>query len=153
MSKSLGDFGTERDPIDAEFNYFSVPIRVNPDVSETHFVDLAEDGASIKESDPSAVTILKRFVRSVIHPEDFDTFWGLAQQNRQTAEDVMEVCNKVMERVTERPTGQPSTSSGGRRRTKRRSKGRSLDPAFRVLDGRPDLQEVVALRLEAQHAG
>lgn len=153
MSRNLGEFGIERESIDAAFSYFGSPIRVNPDVSELDFVDLAEDGADIKEDDPRSVTILKEFVRKVVHPEDFDHFWALAKQHRQTTIELMGTTKAVMEAVTERPTGQPPTSLGGRRKTRRRSKGRSYDPAFRVLAGRPDLQDAVALRLEARHAG
>ncbi len=148
--KNLGKFGKEKEALEASFDYFDETIRVNPSISEVALMDLTEEGMEIKEDDPRALVIIKDYIRSVVHPEDFDKFWAVSRRERQGIQDLMEIAQSLIEAVAERPTGQPQTSSGGRRRTRRKSKHRSSHPAFRVLDGRPDLQESVAMALEAR---
>lgn len=149
---NLGDFGQQRDGIDISFTYFGDEIRVNPDLSELDVLDFMEQASSMDDEDPRSVHILKGFFRSLLHPDDFETFWGSARRNRQRVDDIQNVAKAVIEAISARPTSQPSDSSPGRRHTARKSRAVSSGKVLNRLAGRPDLQLAVVKRQEARHA-
>lgn len=156
----LGDLsGEEVDPVDAEFTYFGVTIRVNPDLNETMVVDLLEAADEIEVDDPGQLLAAKDYVRDHIHPDDFDTFWQMAITKRQGLGQVMRVCWGILEAVTDRPTSPPSDSSGGQPATRTKSAGgasardiaKSFVEEFEQV-GRPDLANQVMLAVESREA-
>jgi hypothetical protein len=150
MSK-LGDFGEVHEPLaEASFGFFGEDVRINPGMSELEFVDFMEAAADLDESNPAAMKMIKGLFRNLVHPEDFDVFWQAAKANRQTIGDLFGVWQKVTEALTARPTGQPADSSGGQSTTPVKSKGDSYSRALTLLEGRPDLQDVVVRKQEAR---
>lgn len=150
---SLGQFGETRDGLVDTFGYFGHEVRVNPDLSELDIIDFMETALSVDNQDPKAILILKKFLRELIHPDDFDVFWDAARANRQRVEDVQAVTKAIIEAVTGRPTGQPSDSSRGPSNMLTTSKGTSSDRVLTRLDGRPDLQLALVKARQARRAG
>jgi hypothetical protein len=173
-----GDFGTQRDAVDADFRYFGETIRVHPDASDLHHAELmlvatGIDLGDIDIDDPTTWTneqaaalqkandAVLQAIRGQIHPDDWDRFFKTAKTNRQSTFDLMAVSQKVAEAVAGFPTGQPSASSAGRPNTRRSSKGagssrRAAQSARRALrligDDRPDLQMAAVRAYEAKVA-
>jgi hypothetical protein len=162
VTKSIGDLGTARDPVDLTFGYFGLVIRVHPEASDLELVDFMLAAGSIDEGDEvKGSQALGRYLKGLVHPDDWDTFWAAAKGNRQTLTDLMQTAHAVIEAVSGFPTTQPSGSSTGRRSTGRRSRGgsssvergqRETRRAMQLLQGRPDLQLVVAEAAEARAA-
>ena len=166
------------EPVTATFTYFGKKIRVNPNLTETMVVDLLEAGEDIGVDDPRQLVAAKDYVRDHMHPDDFDTFWEAAQANRQSIQDVIRVCWKLLERITERDPTQPPGSSDGRPATSQSSPAGASAPAtesspvnpapaaqqgnlWEVADhfiekyesqGRPDLANQIALAAESREA-
>lgn len=149
----IGDFGEAQPELDATFGYFGEKIRVNPTMNELDMFDFVESAKDMDDMDPEAIVAVKNYLRGMIHPDDFDRFWLTAKKNRQGMEDLFKLTQKIVEKVADRPTKSPSSSSSGRRKTGRKSKQGSSSRALTLLEGRPDLQEVVVRRQEAQAAG
>ena len=93
------------------FTYFDTELRTNPVFSQLDVVDFMETAANFDEKDPRAMPVVKVFLKSVLHEDDFETFWKLAKANGQDVADVMEVARVLVEAVVDRPTGRPSGSS------------------------------------------
>lgn len=172
----LGSLGRARDPIDAEFDYFGHTIRVHPDASDLVFADFMDQARSIAGKDLEEINLagmdtVADLLRKQVHPDDWDTLWRVAKENRQSVVDLMQTARSIVEAVSGFPTGQPSVSSGGRKKTKRKSKGRSskqvgtalvssMDTyrdrqearALEMLAKRPDLQTAVLRAREARLA-
>lgn len=157
MSRDLGQV-TEAPEVAEEitFSYFGATIRVNPEYSELDLVDFVEAGSTVDEKNPQAIILIKTFYRSVIHPDDFETFWQLAKRNRQDVAKLAKTYAKIVEGLTDRPTSPPSDSSDGRPKTATTSTGAAWTDftpegrqAMATLRGRPDLQRHVVLREEA----
>lgn len=147
----LGSFGVARDTAAPDdFEYFGVVIRTNPAATDLALTDFMEHAGAVDEKDPGVITIVKDFMRDLIHPDDFDKFWGLARRNGQTTEDLLAVQKAVVSAVVGRPTGRPSGSSGGRRRTPAKSRAGSSSRVINRLAGRPDLQLAVVAAQEAR---
>ena len=116
---------------------------------------LAEMGRAIR----GGYLLIKDSLQRVIHPDDWPTYWKLARENGQQIKDLMtdlkRVTAAVVEAETGFPTRQPSASAGGHVNTPQRSAvGSSLGPdkALVLLRGRPDLQEFVVAKEEAEAA-
>lgn len=156
----LGDLGKDRVPPGDDdgytFGWFGLEVRVNPEGStDLAFVDFLEHAMGVDEEDPQSALIVKQYLRDVIHPDDFDEFWKLAREHRQTTEDLMVVAAEVVSGVIGRPI-QPSSDSGpGTSPIGVKSKDGSYLRAMERLKGRPDLQNVVAMSAEreARRAG
>ena len=155
----LGNYGAEHPEITATFGWFGATIRVHPDLSDLAFLDLIptmEMGGADMTTDfalvAGLVDAVKAMATALVHPEDFDEFWGLAKKNRQTMEDIADLGAQLIEATTDRPTGLPSDSSDGQQATGTSSTGDSSSRALRLLEdrGRPDLAVAV---LRAQEAG
>jgi hypothetical protein len=157
-SRHLGSLGKTKAAVDIDFDWFGTTIRANPSLSDLAFVEFIDRAKGLpalmsgnldefdQTSTLDAVALVMNFVRLSIHPEDFDEFWALAKTNGQNGEDVAAVCKAVVEAATGFPTSRPSDSARGRSNTGRRSTRKSssaVEHAMRLLDGRPDLQQVV----------
>ena len=143
----LGDFGTQRDKVEDTFGYFGETVRVHPDLTDLALLEIGRTATSMgpDTTGGEAIGFVFDLVRSLVHPDDFDTFWKLAKSNRQTVEDLTNLSMGLIEAVTERPTEQPSSSSAGPASTGTRS---GVDSSLRVqrdmeAAGRPDLALVV----------
>jgi len=173
----LGSFGTRRDPVDADFDYFGETIRVHPDASDLDHAELMIVAASIDVGDmdlydPKSWTPEQRAaaqkandaalnaLRGGIHPEDWERFFKTAKKNRQKLTDLMSLSEAISEAATGFPTGQPSDSSPGRPDTTPKSRDTSSSRravkaarrALKELDGRPDLQMAPVHAYEAKVA-
>lgn len=146
----LGTFGVPHADEQDTFTYFDAEVRVHPDLSDLLLHDFMEQAASIDETDPAAMTLVKDFIRSMIHPGDFEQFWALAKAKRQNTADVMGIAKGLFAAVTARPTGRQSGSSRGRAATRRKSKAGLSSPVLGRLSGRPDLQLAVVAAQEAR---
>lgn len=145
----LGKFGNPHPPMEASFDYFDVPIRVHPDLSDVTVMDLFSTLSGTGNGEKVS-TSLRSVATTLVHPEDVDEFWVLVKANRQTATDLGELAVELLAALTGRPTQQPSDSSDGLQPTEESSKDVSSSQALRLLEGRPDLQ-VAVLRSEEAH--
>jgi hypothetical protein len=150
----LGDFGTERDVVEAEFGYFGATIRVNPDITDVGVLEVFAALGEMSEDSEAVLVMseLRSAVATMVHPDDIERFWELAHRNRQTSEDIGSLASKLIEGLAGRPTKQPSDSSGGLPTTDTSSPAASSSPALRALAGRPDLQLAVVRAEEARQA-
>jgi hypothetical protein len=96
------------------FDYFGEELRVSPDLTDADLLDFLEVQADLKADDPKAGPIVKSFLRTVVHVDDFDRFWALAKQHRQSVDERSETAFKLIEAaVNGTPTEQSSDSSAG----------------------------------------
>lgn len=151
----IGSFGAGRDPAPADeehtVEWFGVDIRVDPDgATDLAYLDFMEQAMNVDEHDPKAATIVKTYLREIIHDDDFDTFWSLARKNRQTVQDLMVVVAEIVSFFSGRPPRPSSDSQSGQSPTAARSKDGSYSQAIEHLSGRPDLQNVVVMAAEAR---
>jgi len=180
MTRHLGSLGKRRASLDADFEWFGVTIRANPDVSpELELADFMKRASTIDLGEvdadnltpeqiakaAGAMEAVTELIRPLIHPDDFDTFWSLAKRNRQDIEDLMNVAMQLVEVASGFPSGRPSSSSAGRSRTRQKSKAGSSrrvsmpadgspDPiatrALSLVPGRPDLQAAIVRAHESR---
>jgi hypothetical protein len=151
MGGSLGSFGTPREAYDETFDYFGKEVRVHPDLSDLALLEFAELGAGLSDaSGRDAIAAVWAMLRNLVHPDDFDMFWAAARANRQTLEDLTDLCEALVEAVAERPTKRPSDSSDGQRSTGASSGDVYSLPAVQRLErqGRPDLALMVVEAVE-----
>ena len=164
-TRSIGSLGTQKDPVDLNFEYFGLVVRVHPDVSDLELVEFMMAAADIDETDEvKGMVALSRYLHGLVHPEDWDGFWRAAKGNRQTLTDLMGTAQAIISAVSGFPTGQPSDSAPGRPSTRRKSKAASSSQprrprqdsdtgrALQLLEGRPDLKVIVADAYEAREA-
>lgn len=166
---TLGSFGRAYDRIELDFQFFGATIRVNPSVSKAAMVEfLAEAGGVNQNDEVAGARVIMQFMREIVHPEDFDTFWGLAKRERQDPEaDLMPIGHAVMEAVAGFPTGEPSGSAPTPTVTAARSvvdlplpdmpvpnfgAETAAGKALAALRKRPDLQEMVVQAQEQKVA-
>jgi hypothetical protein len=151
---SLGRFGVAKDAVDDDtFDYFEHQIRVNPEFGELELADFLEAATAVDEENVSAsMGLIKGTLRSMVHPDDFDTFWGTAKRERQGILDLMAVLQAVVEAVADRPTQRPSDSSDGPQLTSVSSAGGSSSRVIRrlVAEGRPSVALMVRQASEAR---
>lgn len=125
----LSDAAPAREPVDARFTYFGERFRVNPDLSEVDVMDFMDEAQHVNPDDPTAFTLVKRWVAATVHPEDFTRFWKLSRSKRQDSTSIMALMWQILDGVTDLPTGQPSDSSGGLPNTSQNSPAGSSAPA------------------------
>lgn len=151
---SLGSFGEETtDPVEVDtITYFDTELRINPELTDADMFDFMEMAGDLDEQDPRAALALKNLMRQVF-ADDFDRFWSLAKQHRQSVDQRMTVVMKVIEAVSARPTGRSTDSAGGPKTTAATSMVDFAAAAQRKLEeaGRPDLA-VAALRFKQAQA-
>lgn len=169
MTRSLGDLGTPHELVDLTFDYFGVVIRVNPLASDLDLVGFMIEAAEVDELDENkAVQAVARYLKGLVHVEDWDTFWRQAKANRQAMPDLMLLGETIVEAVSGVPTSPPAASSGGRQNTNSKSKGgsssrrtprrgaSSADDTRRALEvvpeGRDDIKEFLVMAQENRAA-
>jgi hypothetical protein len=164
----IADFGGEGYDITTidTFGWYGEDIRTNPDFTPLDLIDLAEEleatqkDATSLQAQLALPGMIKRQLRMIIHPGDFDKFWSIAKEKRIGPETLMVVMEKVIEYITGRPTQQQSDSGNGLRNTTTSSESTRNAPvsplsaleervAEREMSGRPDLR--LALVNIAEH--
>lgn len=150
MGQHIGDFGTVRDlaPVEvATFGYFGKTYRTHPEMADDYaMADLSELIVSVDTLDGlGQLAALKRLLRLMIHPEDFDEVWRVGRENRQDFDDIAELAKALLVAASGRPTERPADSSAGPQPTPANSGGDSSLRVQREFEakGRPDLALVV----------
>lgn len=136
------------------FDYFGEELKVSPDLTDADLLDFLELQAELKADDPKAGPVVKSFLRTVVHPDDFDRFWALGKQHRQSVDERAEAAFKLIEAAVKgTPTERSSDSSAGLQRTDSSSTDDSSLRAQRRLEdkGRADLAVAVKQRRDALH--
>jgi hypothetical protein len=160
VGKRKGRLGRERPPLDIEFDYFDEVIRVHPyatDAVEAEFMeaatgvnladlvglDLTQFTAldrgeqahilqKMSEAQQNAYRALKKALRELIHPDDFERYWDVGnkhgQQIRDRSADIKAITEWVLDEITDFRTGQPSGSAGGQPTTQPQSAADSSSP-------------------------
>lgn len=129
------------------FPWFGVSIRVNPAISDAALIDLIEEHGELdltnKEDAVKAAIAVKVFVRSVVHPQDFDDFWKLGKEHGYTMEQFAEVAGMIVQEITADPTEESNDSSPGPSATVTKSTADGYKATIEELEseGRPDLAE------------
>lgn len=166
MTRSLGTLGTPHDAIDASFDYFGVVVRVHPNAGDLELIEFMMDAAQVDALDQmKAMASISRYLKGLVHPDDWDVFWRTAKANRQTMDDLMMLGQRIVSEASGFPTQPHTGSSGGQSTIEPRSKvtssGAAGTPARREADtrraldlvsGRPDLKEVYLMADEARVA-
>ncbi len=200
MGRNIGTLGVPREPLDLEFTYFDgVVIRVHPqasDSTEVEFLALVGDaqmealeevdldevddgqaGPTVDVAVIRSVQALMDGLRSMIHPDDWRTYWEVGkkhgQQTRDRMADLKAITKAVMEATTDFPTRLSSGSTAGPAAMPGNSTAGSSSPAtaastadtvraaapvsgtdqaLALLRGRPDLQEFILDAEEVQAA-
>lgn len=141
--------GAARDPVDATFTYFGDRFRVNPDLTEVTVVDLMDRASAVEELSEEGMRMAKDWLREHVHPEDFNAFWKLARNHRQTVTDLLTTAWQILGGITQRPTSPPSDSSGGRSNTTPNSVATSSGPVGVASD---DLRSRYLQQIERHEA-
>jgi hypothetical protein len=123
------------------------------ELSFEEFMDMAASIEGVE--DTRAFGAVRAFVRTILHPEDFNTWWRLVRTHRQDITAQMEFAKWVLEQVTGHPTERLSGSVDGQPPTGPNSTGDvSLRVQHRLEDqGRADLALVVLAKREADAQG
>ena len=159
---NIASFGTpQAEEVEPDtFEYFGETIRLNPNFSELDYLDFMEEAGSIDEMSIQAIGVTKRFLKAMVHPDDFGLWWEVARKNRQGIQDLLVIANKLLTVMTGRPTEAPSGSLAGRQVTTVSSKLDSSSPESpltdmdrRVIDrklaeGRPDMANAALMAAE-----
>lgn len=137
------------------FGYFGEELRISPDLTDADLLDFLELQGELKATDPKAGAIVKAFLRTVVHVDDFDRFWALAKQHRQSVDERSETAFKLIEAAVGIPTERSSGSPAGPLRIVESSTDDSSLRAQRRLEesGRADLAVAVLQRREALQTG
>lgn len=126
MARSLGSLGTPKEPVDLTFDYFGVVIRVHPSASDLDLVGFMLEAAEVEAVDENkAMQATARYLKGLIHEEDWDTFWAAAKGNRQVLQDLLMLGEQIVEAVAGVPTEPPLSSASGRLNTEPKSKADS----------------------------
>jgi hypothetical protein len=157
---ALGNGLGQSEPVPADgewpevvtFPWFGTPIRVNPGITDTALVDLIEESGEMDDKDPRAGIVLKAFIRTTIHPDDFDEFWRVGKAHNYTLVQFAETAARIIEAVTGDPTQPPNDSSPGPSEIAGKSTAASYKRVREDLEGegRPDLAEFYWLAEQAQ---
>ena len=127
--KYLGELGKTKAPREDTFGWFGETIRVGDGGSDLKLLDFLEHADDVSDNDQrEQLRLIKDFLHSLVHEDDFDTFWRLALDNNQGLEDLMQVLIAITEGTTNRPTRRRSGSSAGRRATGAKSRPSSSLP-------------------------
>jgi hypothetical protein len=110
--------GGQREPVTASFTFYGERIRVHPDLSETQLIDFLDDAQSIPAGSPREMTVVKEWMRTMVHPGDFETFWGVGKAQHYDSTDWIRSAWTIIDRIAARPTGPLSDSSDGRQETR-----------------------------------
>lgn len=134
-------------PTYAVVPYFGTDIRVldDGDVLLLDLEEFVEQASQIESDGMAALAMIRVFLRRLVHPDDFATFWKLVRANKQNLDAQMGFAKYVIEEMTGHPTPLPSDSSPGRQDTVANSEDELSLRAQRRLEaaGRPDLAMAV----------
>jgi hypothetical protein len=161
----LGELGKVHEGVRAAFRFYGESVRVHPALSDLAFIDFMDEAGQLEIPEDldaedmtpeqrtqilNANTSVKRFLRQVIHPEDFERFWVTARAHAATMADLMVLAQTVVSGVAGRPTQSRSGSSPGREPTPLESGAGSSSAVVRRLEsaGRPDLAVIVSMAEE-----
>lgn len=182
----MGTLGTPREPLDIEFTYFDATVRVHPYATDGVEIEFLEAGRNIDMSALEGVDLshtedlspeqmisiaatmgkvveagyrsLIDALRALIHPDDFEKYWRLGQENGQLVKDRMTdiraITRWVVAASTGFPTGRPGGSTAGPTPTGPGSSAGSSSPgtdlrkALALERGRPDIQEFYVMQAE-----
>lgn len=129
MSRSLGDLSGDRVERDIEFGYFGATFRVHPQASDLDLVEFMLDAQEVEAQDEVAsILALGRYLKRIIHPDDFNEFWKTAKDNGQGLTEIVLLGQRIEAAVAGFPTGQPGDSSPGQQSTKPNLKAVSSQP-------------------------
>lgn len=141
----LGELGTRHEPGEPlTFGYLGSVIRTNPrltDVAVMRLVGRLTDAEQM--SGRQAVAAFGNILEALIHPDDVEQFWEVAERERQTLDDLADTIEQILSGVTDRPTQRPSGSSDGPQPTTASSPGDSSSRVLTLLKDRPDLAVLV----------
>jgi hypothetical protein len=145
----LPAMGTARAPVDMDFPWFGVSIRVAPNAGNPllllGFARRAEKIDSV--DDVSSMLIVMDFLKGLVHSEDWDEFMRVAVANNQQTMDLLEVAKVIVVEVARFPTGRQSDSPDGPPSTTTRSGADPYSAAVVTtmdkLKGRGDLKLIV----------
>jgi len=141
----LGELGTRHEPGEPlTFGYLGSVIRTNPrltDVAVMRLVGRLTDAEQM--SGRQAVAAFGNILEALIHPDDVEQFWEVAERERQTLDDLADTIEQILSGVTDRPTQRPSGSSGGPQPTTASSPDDSSSRVLTLLKDRPDLAVLV----------
>ena len=162
--KFLGELGQVKAAREDTFGWFGATIRVGDGGSDLKLLDFIEHAEDIDATDKQEqLRMVKDFLHSIVHEDDFAEFWRLALANNQSLQDLMAVMIAITEATTNRPTRRRSDSSLGRRATGAKSKRSSSSQEPKVdarkvakrleRSGRPDRALMVVEAAEARRAG
>lgn len=135
---TLGTFGTVRlVPEDQTFGWFGMDVRIAPDFGEITFIEWMDQYGDIEDGTGAALLALLSLLRGLVREDDFDEFWRLAKENRQTSADLTKLVWGVVEAIADRPTERSEPSSLGPQ-----ASGAESTVSFlrRVSAGRPDIE-------------
>ena len=137
----LGELGTRHDPAEPlTFGYLGSVIRTHPNLSDVQVMRLVSRlDAAESTSGRAAVKLFGEIVEVLVHPDDLDEFWEIAERERQTIDDLGDTVEQILSGVIDRPTERPSASSDGPPHTEANSPADSSSRALILLKDRPDL--------------
>lgn len=151
---SLGELGKPREPVDMDFLWFGETIRVAPTAGDRELLDFLERAAQIDASDEvSSMVIVKQFLLSQVHGEDWARFMQVSKENNQQFVDFLQLAKDIVTAVSKFPTGRPSDSVDGPPTTNGKSPdaySSAVRAAAAQLKGRPDLKMTLWLAEQAR---
>jgi hypothetical protein len=127
----LGDIDSQvpdRQPVTAVFRLGGERFRVNPDLSEVDAIDFMDEAEHVDPQNPAAITLVKRWAKSTVHPGDFDAFWKKVRAKGLDSTGIMSLMWIILDGITDLPTGPPSSSFDGRQNTSTNSPAGSSAP-------------------------
>lgn len=155
MGRHLGELGKKRREGDT-FGWFGLTVRVGDTFSDLRLIDFLETAGDIPDTDQLAqMRALQGFLRTIVHPDDWEAFWQACLDNGQGVVDLMILVQRLTEESTGRPSKRRPDSSPGRRDRKGKSKVDSSSRVIRRLErhGRPDLALIVDMARAERSAG
>lgn len=155
--RALGKFGKKKEDLDASFEYFDVEIRVNPKMTNLALLGFMDVAEKIDDGDDMAsMKAVRDFLHSAIHPDDWDKFWQISLDERQSLDDFMELQWQLLEKCNEANSDRPFTpasgSSGGPGIIEARSRDDSFSRVMERMEGRPDIRSTLMRAREFQLA-
>jgi hypothetical protein len=122
--------------------------RVNPNLTELTVVDLLEEADTVKQDDPRAMIMTKKYALEHIHPDDRDLFWETVRAKGWDSTQVMVLCWRILDGITANPTGGQSDSSDGQPATKPSSPPTSSTPVADPFDPLADRRAAFVKHIE-----
>jgi hypothetical protein len=141
VGRNIGALGHARAPIDLEFTYFGVTVRVHPQATDAVEVEFLQASQEIDMDELAAIDFdkiesmeeearmalirklgrvqqagykaLMSSLRRLIHPDDFDAYWKVGMENGQQVRDRMADIRAITSAVAEAVTDFPTGQRSG----------------------------------------